>query len=116
MVALLTLAYWDHFAQVLLFDCYRLGKWLNCITVGVTPCGSAVHMMRVSYTSRASVRGLAGGHQSSQFVPLGYPYLVSGWQIYCLVSRRPYLPPSPCALGQQVIALLSLLSRHPYCL
>ena len=24
--------------------------------------------------------------------------------------------PSPCALGQQVTALLSLLSRHPYCL
>jgi len=59
-------------------DCYRLGKRLNCLAVGVTPHGSAVRMTYVSYMSRASVRGLADGHQSSRFVLLGYPCLVSG--------------------------------------
>ena len=64
--------------DILLAHCYRLGKRLNCLAVGVTPRGSAVHMTRVSYMSRASVRGLAGGHRSSRSVLLGYPCLMSG--------------------------------------
>jgi hypothetical protein len=64
--------------RVLQCACYRLDKWLNCLAVGVTPHGSAVHMTRVSYTSRASVRGLVGGHQSNQSILLGYPCLMSG--------------------------------------
>ena len=35
--------------------CYRLDKRLNCLAVGVTPCGSAVHITCVSYMSRALV-------------------------------------------------------------
>ena len=58
--------------------CYRLDKRLNCLAVSVTLHGSAVRMTRVSYMSCASVRGLAGGHQSSRSVLLGYPCLVSG--------------------------------------
>jgi hypothetical protein len=30
--------------------CYRLDKWLNCLAMGVTPPGSAVHMTRASVT------------------------------------------------------------------
>jgi hypothetical protein len=58
--------------------CYLLDKQLNCLVVGVTPPSFAVHMTCVSYMSRASVRGPASGHQSSQSVLLGYLNLVSG--------------------------------------
>ena len=58
--------------------CYRLDKQLNCLIVGVTPHGSAARMTRVSYTSRASVRGPVSGHWLSQSILLGYPNLVSG--------------------------------------
>jgi hypothetical protein len=58
--------------------CYHLDKWLNCLAVGVTPRGSVVHMMHVSYMSRASAMGLVSGHQSNRSDLLGYPNLVSG--------------------------------------
>jgi hypothetical protein len=58
--------------------CYRLDKRLNCLLVGATPPGFAVCMTRVSYMTRASVRGLASGHRSSRFVLPGYQSLVSG--------------------------------------
>jgi hypothetical protein len=58
--------------------CYHLDKQLNCLIVGVTPYGSAVHMTCVSYMNCASVRGLVGGHQSNQSILLGYLCLVSG--------------------------------------
>ena len=61
-----------------LAHCYCLDKWLNCLAVGVTLCGSAVHMTHVSYTSHASVRGLVSGHWSSQSDLVGYLNLVSG--------------------------------------
>jgi hypothetical protein len=88
--------------------CYRLDKRLNCLTVGVTPPGSAVRMTRVSYTSRASVRGLASGHWSSRSVLVGCLSLVSGYQLYCLVGSGPYLSPFP-------IPALWVSRRSPYC-
>jgi hypothetical protein len=57
---------------------YCLDKQLNCLVVGVTPRGSAARMTRVSYTSRASVRGLVSGHRLSRSVLLGCPCLMSG--------------------------------------
>ena len=62
--------------------CYRLDKWLNCLLVGATPPGSAVHMTRVSYISLASARGPASGRRSNRSILPGYPNLVSGWQLY----------------------------------
>jgi hypothetical protein len=64
-------AVWDEF-------CYRLDKRLNCLVVGATLPGSVVRMTRVSYTSRASARGLASGRRSSWSVLAGCPSLVSG--------------------------------------
>ena len=58
--------------------CYRLDKRLNCLLVGATPPGSAVRTTCVSYTNRASVRGLASGHRSNRSVLPGYQSLVSG--------------------------------------
>jgi hypothetical protein len=58
--------------------CYHLGKWLNCLVVGVTPPGSAVLTTHVSYTNHASVRGLVSGHWLSQSILLGYLSLMSG--------------------------------------
>jgi len=58
--------------------CYRLDKRLKGLVVGATYLGSAVHMMRASYTSRVSVRGLVSGHRLSRSNLLGYLNHVSG--------------------------------------
>jgi len=58
--------------------CYHLDKRLKGLVVGVTHHGSAVHTMRASYTSCASVTGPVSGHQSSWSDLLGYLNLVSG--------------------------------------
>jgi hypothetical protein len=78
LVALLGLAFASVFTTLVLGLCYRLDKRINCLTVGATSPGSAVRMTRVSYTSHASVRGLASGHQSNRSVLAGYLSLVSG--------------------------------------
>src|SRR5216683_7625315 len=56
------------------------------------PSGAASHMMPASYTTRASAP-----------VPVPFPQLSPH-----VPSYRPIIP-SPCALGQQVITLLSHL-------
>jgi len=58
--------------------CYHLDKQLNCLVVGATRCGSAVHTMHVSYMSHASAMGLVSGHRSSRSDLLGYLNLMSG--------------------------------------
>jgi hypothetical protein len=65
-------------AQCWVILCYHLDKRLNCLVVGATPPGSVVHTTCVSYTSRASARGLASDHWSSRSVLVGCPSLVSG--------------------------------------
>jgi hypothetical protein len=58
--------------------CYRLDKRLKGLAVSATPPGSAAHMTCVSYTSRASARGLASGRRSSRSILTGCLSLVSG--------------------------------------
>jgi len=102
--------------------CYRLDKQLKGLVVGVTCRGSAVHMTRASCTNHASATGLVSGHRSSRSDLLGCLNLVSGWQLYCLISSNLYPPSYSLCFGSAgdrlivSIVLSSLLSMPPHCL
>ena len=103
---------------------------LNCYypvsIVGVPQSGSVSHTTRASCTSLVSAKALEPFPLVSLLV-IGLCSRVSGWQSYLglglsrslivyvsLLSRIP-TPPSPCALGQQVIVAI-VLRRHGDCL
>jgi hypothetical protein len=101
------------------YYCYRLGKRSKGLAVSATPPGSAVRMMCASYTSHASARGLASGRRSSWSVHVGYPSLVSGWQVYCLVGSGLYLPLSQSlrfgSAGDRLIVYAASIVPRRYC-
>ena len=104
--------------SALLSKCYRPSMRLNCYGlvsgVGALRTGFVSHMTRASCMSLVSAKALEPSPLVSLLV-IGLCSRVSGWQSYLVlgVSRSVIVStvstlPSPCILGQQVNALLSV--------